>query len=455
MGRWPRGPPTYAPCVQPPSPSGDVVGTAVRTAPAAAPAPPPPDPSGRAHLLDRHRGAVLAAGSAYLAVVSVIPVLTTPYRSDDALNRSVAERFSASGLSFVEFVTEWIGPWVTRDGRFFPGSATWTLAVFTAFTTREQYKALLAALVLTMVVLTATIVATLTRAALAPVVVVALASTLTLRTWFDGLDTFSGVLPLTVCLTLGSGVLLLRGRGWPSAVAAALLYGYALVTYEVAILLAPTLCLAVWIVRRRWTRTLPLVVPTVLVTVGVLVLRARATGSEGNAYRVSLEPWRVAVTYTKQAAAALPLSEQWFPGGAGLHVEPALVALSTVLVGVPAALVLVTLGRSRIDVPGRQLALAALLGASCWLLPPLLVAISLGWQNELPRGQGYVSVVWGYVGVAVLAAVAWTTLARATARPASPLRRVAVHLASAALALTAALTVAQSATIAAGLAATG
>jgi hypothetical protein len=398
---------------------------------------------------------VLAVGSAYLAVVSVIPVLTTPYRSDDAINRTVHERFTASGLSYVEFVAQWIGPWVTREGRFFPGSAAWTLAVFTTFTTREQYKAFLAALVLTMVVLTVTLVTTLTRAALAPVVVVALTSTLTLRSWFDGLDTFSGVLPLTVCLTLGSGLLLLAGRGLPSAVAASLLYGYALVTYEVAILLAPTLCVVVWCVRRRWTRTLPLVVPTAVVCVVVLALRSRATGSDGDAYRINLEPWRVLVTYTKQAAAALPLSEQWFPGGAGLDVAPALVGLTTVLVGVPAAVVLVTLGRAPVHVTRSRLALAAFVGASCWLLPPLLVAVSLGWQNQLPPGHGYVSLVWGYVGVAVLVATAWTALARSTQRDASPLRRAALHLASGAIAVTAALTVAQSVTVAVALAATG
>jgi hypothetical protein len=66
-----------------------------------------------------------------------------------------------------------------------------------------------------------------------------------------------------------------------------------------------------------------------------------------------------------------------------------------------------------------------------------------------------VSLVWGYVGVAVLVATAWTALARSTQRDASPLRRAALLLASGAIAVTAALTVAQSVTVAVALAATG
>lgn len=402
-------------------------------------------------VLDRHRTAVLALGSAYLAVVAVAPITTTPYRSDDIVNRRVAENVTGSGSAAVSsalaYLQDWIGPWISEQGRFFPGSATWTFGVFTAFPSREQYKILLAGLALLMIGLTAAVVVTLTRAAVGPLVVVALTSTLTLRTWFDGLDSFSGVIPLTVCLTLGCLLLLLRGAGWPSAVVGGLLWTYALVTYEVAILLTPSLCLIVWWLRRRWTRTLPVLLPAVCVVVLVLVLRARASGP-ASAYTLNLEPVRVLVTYVKQVLAALPLSEQWFPGGAGLRVETSLVVLTTVLVGVPAALVLVTQSRGGLAARRSSIAVTALVGASLWLLPPLLVAVSLGWQNELPRGQGYVSVVWGYVGVAILAAAGWVALARATGGRPAAVRRLALHASTAVLAVLCALTVAQSVTVA-------
>lgn len=56
-----------------------------------------------------------------------------------------------------------------------------------------------------------------------------------------------------------------------------------LVTYEVAILLTQTIVLVVWWARRRWVRTLPVVLPTVLTGALVAVVRALATGSDGNA----------------------------------------------------------------------------------------------------------------------------------------------------------------------------
>ncbi len=337
---------------------------------------------------------------------------------------------------------------MTDWGRFFPGSATWTVAIFSTLQTRLSYKVFLAALALLMIVLTMALVGTLTHRAAAPVVVVALRASLTLRNWFDGLDTFSGVLALTICLTLGSALLLVRGRGWPSAVIASLLWAYALLTYEVAILLTPTLIFTVWSARGRWQRTLPMIVPTLCVMATVGVLRARATYPPGNAYTINLDFSGVLTTYLRQTLSALPLAEQWYPGAAPLIVDRSLVILMIALIGVPAAVVLTAVSRIPSAENWPKTTLAALLGFSCWLLPPLLVGVSLGWQNDLPPGEGYVSVVWGYVGVAILMAVGWMLIARRAAARPTRVRKFSLHAATLMLSLLCALTVAQSATIA-------
>jgi hypothetical protein len=80
-----------------------------------------------------------------------------------------------------------------------------------------------------------------------------------------------------------------------------------------------------------------------------------------------------------------------------------------------------------------------------WLLPPVLIAVSLGWQKELPAGQAYVSVVWGYVGVALLVTAGWAALAD---RPRRGWQRLALPVATALVALAAAGSVAQSITVA-------
>jgi hypothetical protein len=396
---------------------------------------------------DRGRKVLIGALTVYLAIIAVAPVATTPYRSDDIINRRTPEVYAASGLSLVEFIVSWVGPWVRDQGRLFPGSALWTFMVFTAFQDRLIYKLFLAGLVLLTIALVAATAATLSRPALAPVAVAGCVATLHLRDYFDGLDTFSGVIPFTICGTLVALLLLVRRHGWMSAVVAAVVWTYVLLTYEVAIVLTPTLCVLVWWVTRRWVRALAVLVPAVVVIAVVLVLRSRVTAYVGDAYRINLEPDRVLPTYVKQAAGALPWSTQWYPGTAAhMTFEPGLLVLAVLLVAAPVAVLLTVVATRPLDLPRGATVALALLGASMWLLPPVLVAVSAGWQNELPAGQAYVSVVWGYVGVALLLTAGWAALANV---PRRGLRQLALPIATAVVALAAAGSVAQSAAVAA------
>jgi hypothetical protein len=407
--------------------------------------------AGGQEVVDRRRSLLILVLTAYLAVVAVAPIATTPYRSDDLINRRTPEAYATSGQSLVEFIVAWVGPWVRDQGRLFPGSALWTFAVFTVFQDRLSYKLFLAGLVLLMVALVAATAATLSRPALAPVAVAGCVAALHLRDYFDGLDTFSGVMPFTICGTLVALLLLLRRRGWPSAVIAAVAWTYVLLTYEVATVLTPTLCVLVWWVTRRWVRALPLLLPAALITAVVFVLRSRVTDYVGNAYRINLEPAPVLATYVKQAAGALPWSTQWYPGTvAEMTFEPAPLLLVLLLVAVPVAVLFTLVAYRPLELPRGATAQLAFLGLSMWLLPPVLVAVSLGWQKDLPPGQAYVSVVWGYVGVALLIAAGWAALAE---RPQRGWRRLALPVATAVVALAAAGSVAQSVTVAAVLAA--
>lgn len=133
-----------------------------------------------------------------------------------------------------------------------------------------------------------------------------------------------------------------------------------------------------------------------------------------------------------------------------MSFEPALLVMVLVLVAVPVSVLLTLVASRPLDLRRAATAKVAFLGASMWLLPPLLVAISLGWQNELPPGQAYVSVVWGYVGVALLMTAGWAALAD---RPRRGWQRFALPVATAVVALAAAGSVAQSVAVASVLAA--
>jgi hypothetical protein len=188
-----------------------------------------------------------------------------------------------------------------------------------------------------------------------------------------------------------------------------------------------------------------------VVGVAVLVLRSQVTTFVGNAYRINLEPDRVLATYAKQAAGALPWSTQWFPGTtAAMAFDPALLAVAVPLVAAPLAILLTMVAARPLDLPPGATAQLAFLGGSMWLLPPVLVAVSLGWQNELPPGQAYVSVVWGYVGLALLTTAGWAALADG---PRRRWQRFALPVATAVVALAAAGSVAQSVAVAGLLAA--
>ena len=279
-------------------------------------------------IVDRRRDLVVGALCAYLAVVTVAPVATTPDRSDDIVNRGRPQLFAASGQSVLEYLVDWVGSWVRDQGRFFPGSAVWTFAVFTTFQSRFTYKLFIAGLVLLMIALAAATVATLSTPPAAAVAIATLAAAVHLRDFFDGVDSFSGILPATVAATLACLLLLVRRRGWVTAILSVPIWVFVLLTYEVAVTLVPTLCALVWWMTRRWVRILPLLVPAVAVVAAVTVLRSHVTSFVGNAYLMNLEPERVVATYLKQAAGALPWSTQWYPGTtARMTFEPAMLVL--------------------------------------------------------------------------------------------------------------------------------
>lgn len=417
-----------------------------------------PAPEGRRRAadlvtwFDAHRSAVLASVSVYLALVAVAPITMTPFRSDDAINkgtRAILQHEEGSFLTaLLREIHHFTTQWMANEGRFFPGSITWSFSVFSIFTSRGAYKLFAAVLCLVMIALVAHLASTLTRSRWMPVVIVAvMCCTLTLRGWHDGLDSFAGLLALTISLAVGATILLIRGTSRWSIALAIILWSIALVTYEVVIVVTPVVCLVIWWSRRSGPRALALLWPTLVDGLFVLYLRAHAT-SVAPGYSVSLDPALVAATYVQQTAAALPLSEQWYPGSADFVVPHQLIGMTLLLVGVPTALGLVAALRSGPFPTWRSILMLAFVGASFWLLPAVLIAITARWQAELPDGQGYLSVVWGYVGVALLMAAGWVTAAKRHVERPGVVGRVMVISATLVLSVMAALTVAQSRSIA-------
>jgi hypothetical protein len=365
-----------------------------------------------AQLTDDRRSILVWAGAVYLSVMAVVPILLTPYRFDDTFDRLVPQQLSKPGGSYLGWFLGQTVPWMRNQGRFFPGAVAWREFVFTTFTTRASYKLFMAVL---SVMVIAAIVALVWKMSgtnlVGAVAVTSLAATWTLRVWTDGLDSFAGLLPWTILTTIGALLLLIRARGRLSIVLAVALWSCTLVTYEVAILITPALLLCVWLSGRGLARSLALICPALVDLLIVLVLRSQAVAIVP-AYKINLDFSAVVGTYIRQTAAALPLSQLWYPG-ATLGMFPLRLGfIALIIIGIPAALMLVAVWLSRPNPAWRALAGVGFFGATCWLAPPLLVAITQRWQVSLPPGEGYLSVVWGYVGVALVLMTFWLSLAK-------------------------------------------
>ena len=253
--------------------------------------------------VDAHRVTIVAACSMLLVAATVAPILMTPYRSDDAR----LQRGPAPGVSFWDTVLGSTHEWMTTQGRFFPGAAVWSNGVFALTGDRLAYKATLAALSAVLVVLAAWFAVTLTRRGWAgPVTVVALASTMTLRVrLLRRSGHVRGSRALDDLSDARDPLLLVRRRGWVSALVAALLWSVALMTYEVVIALLPTVVLVVWMTTRSRWRALAVAWPTFVDVAVVFWLRAHATSVSVN-YSTSFDGAAVWRTYLRQAAGGAP-----------------------------------------------------------------------------------------------------------------------------------------------------
>jgi hypothetical protein len=352
-------------------------------------------------------------GSTFVAMVAVMPILLTPYLADDATNRTLPTYLAQSGTTAWEYFWAMTSDWAQKQGRFFPGSVLWGELVFLGVPTRETYKLLLLMLSLLAIGVVAQFVRTYLSAPLVgAATVVSLVATWSFRAWAaDGLHSFAGLLPLTITLTFACLLLVTAGRSWPSLALGLVLWSSALITYEVAILMTPALVAAARLANRGWPRSLAPVWPALVTLAVVLSLRSRVE-APAPAYQTSFEPQAVVTTYVRQLLASVPLSQLWYPGAEEVQISTRLILVCLVVVSIPAMLTLTTVVLSDAKVSWRGLSRTALVGGWTWLAAPLLVAVTRRWQEELPPGQGYLAVVWGYVGCALLLVSAWLALVK-------------------------------------------
>jgi hypothetical protein len=358
----------------------------------------------------RPLGNLPLVASIWIVGVVFALVVSTPYRGDDLDNKSIRKIVAAAGSTLPGFTRDMTEQWMRNEGRFFPGSLAWTYSLFWVFESRLAYKIVIGLVLVAAIAGYTVFVARLSgRWRAAAVFVPIVCAVIQYRTTFDGIVSFAALLPLTALLTITSVNLLVSRRGAWWASLAALSYMLALVTYETVILFAPIMVAIVVWSRRSWRPALAVAIPMCVQLGIVIFLRASMAVPPNPAYTINLEQAKVLRTFAKQALAAIPLSQWMLSPDAVPTLTVAAIAIGVAFTGLPALVSVLHVNRVPIRVPGGGIAAIAAFGAWIWMSSAALVAVTVRWQLDLHRGQGYLAVVFGYFGLALclLAAYLW------------------------------------------------
>lgn len=355
------------------------------------------------------RGAIAATALvAWLVVCWVNVMATFPFRGDDVANKDTHDLLAADGTTLWSAIEHWTQFWMQSQGRFFPGSVSFTLGTFyVADGSLATYRLVQAATLTAAIVTTAVLVGSVTGSRRWGLLTVPLIlGFVQIRVWADAYTSYSGLLTLTLALSTGALLIVLARRRWPWLLLAGVMYAAAVVTYETVVLFAPVLAVIAVVLRRDWRPALPFVVPAALQTAMVLYLRASLTSAPVEAYTVSLELRVVLATTARQMAAALPMSQWIFGATAVPPLSAGALLLAALLAGVPATVVALRLLRAPDRRPRRVWPLMAL-GTWMWVSSSLLVGVTQRWQVSVVWGQGYLPVVFGQFGLALVLVALW------------------------------------------------
>lgn len=340
-------------------------------------------------------------------------ILESPYRNDDLIDRNIRTTLRELHMSLGAYI--WSGhivPFIERDARFDPVLWAWTLTVFDVFDNRNSYKLVVGLVLLLALVAVALCVAAIARSWLpGAAFVLIVAGTLQVRPWSDGMGSFAGDIALTLALTFGAVLVLLTRPGVRWTVLAGVLYLLALFSYEYMLLFAPALAFIVFVRRRDWRPLLAIAIPAAISVSIDISMRVFGNPHPVPEYALSWRPHLILETFAKQFLAALPLSQWWLGHAVAMPpIAGTLIVTSAVIVGLPVLVGMYSLAGSLGSIAERTLGLCALLGAWIWVTSSILVALTERWQTGIPWGQGYVPVVFEYVGLALCLLALWGLL---------------------------------------------
>jgi hypothetical protein len=348
-------------------------------------------------------------------VLTLLPLLTSGYYSDDLIHATLKAQIELRNVSFFEYLFNMNRQWVTENGRYYP---VFFLMVYpVAYLSHDLivYKSI----VLLMVIINVLVFGRLVKMVTGDVYASYLAMLIMplmfqFRLYHDPILSFCGMMQSFMVFTLVAAVMFrkyldVNHRGY--LVASLVLYNFTLYFYEISFpLVLLFLILATESGRRggihsALRKVLPYFVSTACaLAIMVLVRTLRnpaAAGYAGNT--IHLGAGSVARTLLAQLTATLPLSYSLFdPANLFQGTGVGEVSLPVLLPVIGFAPVYWHLTSKVAGVPTKKL---LLLGGTLTFLPALMISLSLKYQKELQPGLGYLPVYVQYFGLALL--VVW------------------------------------------------
>ena len=345
------------------------------------------------------------------SIIILWPILGSPFSGDDTFDSMVPMQLKYSGQSSWSFIDGYVSNWSLKEGRFFPVAAVTGTFGHYFFTGRVEYKIAQLIVVLIALFVFALFVSKLFKNFFAGVLAVLILNTcLQMRVQYDPLFQFSLQQPFLMTVISGSLLFFICGvrsdKYWKLIISAGL-YCLALLTYESALLIWPIFVLLIFIERPKKFIKIALISATPALVVGLNLVRLRSKVSTTSAgYTSNFEFARLAKTFAKQAIGSLPMSYS------ELRTPPFLLSFPEHLhfgsfwwlISVGLSMLLAVLVFPRIVSTSHRLNIGiALVGLVLWLVPALVVAQTVRWQNELVLGNAYITWFQGSFGFTLIA----------------------------------------------------
>jgi hypothetical protein len=358
------------------------------------------------------RAASIYALIAMLAAFILSPIASSGFLGDDQFNSTVNGLLAARHENLLSLVWSTTVGFLRDTARFLPLGYLEFYGTFHFFPNLAAYKLLQIFALAGDIALVTTLLRNLEfDAGFIGLTIVFVLGSIQFHGHYDGYLGFSVVEEYLLALTLGSWICFIRwfksGRA-ALGIAAFALYVIAVLSYETCYPFAlGHLILAVALGgKKAWYRALPFLSVGVAAFGALAVARRLFPQNEAAIYFFRLDPGVIVQTFFNQATAPFPLMFLLFhsgydPGTAKFwSATPAWILLPVASL----AFFLTYLALRRLDARERPLGFVALLGAALWLTPAFLISPIPRYQREISLGFGYIIMVIGGFGAALVLA---------------------------------------------------